>query len=67
MLVYSVEVFPYVQLMAGCRLAKDDAVVKLQKGLRLRFLESHGLEKSYLKKKKQGWKNLKSEEVTVVE
>ena len=45
MLVYSVEVFLYVELIAGCHLAKDDAVVKLQKGLRLRFLESHGLEK----------------------
>ena len=68
LLVYSVEVFPYVELMAGCHLAKeDDNADRLQKGLRLRFLESHGLENIYLKKKKQGLTNLNSEEVTVLE
>ena len=35
--------FPKVELMAGCHFAREDAE-KLQKGLRLRFLESHTLE-----------------------
>ena len=52
--------------MAGCHFAKDDAV-KLQKGLMLRFLESHSLENICLKERICGLKNLNSEEVTVVE
>ena len=35
--------FPYVALMLGCHFTKED-VVKLQKGLRFKFLESHNLE-----------------------
>lgn len=46
-------VFPYVELRAGCHFARDD-VVRLQKGLRLRFLESHSLEKICLKEKNSG-------------
>ena len=51
--------------MAGSHFAGDDAD-RLQKGLRLRFLESHNLGK-YLDKRIHGKKNLNSEEVTVVE
>ena len=51
--------------MAGCHFARDDAD-RLQKGLRLRFLESHGLKINCLKNNYR-WKNLNSEEVTVVE
>ena len=50
--------------MAGCHFARDDAD-RLQKGLRLRFLESHSLENVRLKE--NYLKNLNSEEVTVVE
>ena len=51
--------------MVGSHFARDDAE-RLQKGLRLRFLESHNLKKYYTKRI-QGAKNLNSEEVTVVE
>ena len=59
-------VFPYVEWMAGCHFAKDDAD-RLQKGLRLRFLESQSLENICLEERIHGMKNLNSEEVTVVE
>ena len=52
--------------MAGCHFARDDAD-RLQKGLRLRFLESHSLENMCWKDRIQGLKNLNSEDVTVVE
>ena len=52
--------------MAGCHFAKDDAD-RLQKGLRLRFLESHSLENFSLGERINWLKNLNSEEVTVVE
>ena len=58
---------PYVELMAGCHFARLDGVARLQKGLRLRFLESHGLENICLKERIRSLKNLNSEEVTVVE
>ena len=50
--------------MAGSHFAGDDAD-SLQKGLRLRFLESHSLEN--VCKRILGLKNLNSEEVKVVE
>ena len=50
--------------MAGCHFARNGAD-KLQKGLRLRFLESHSLENISLKNNQN--KNLNSEEVTVLE
>ena len=52
--------------MASCHFARDDAE-RLQKGLRLRFLESHSLETIGLKEGIHGLENLNSEVVTVVE
>ena len=52
--------------MANCHFTRDDAV-RLQKGLRLRFLESHSLGNVGLKERIRGLENLNSEEVTVLE
>ena len=35
--------FPYVALMVGCHFTREE-LVKLQKGLKFMFLESHNLE-----------------------
>ena len=51
--------------MAGCHFARVDAD-RLQKGLRLRFLESHSLKNVSLTNN-YPLKNLNSEEVTVLE
>ena len=56
---------PKVELMAGCHFARGEDAERLQKGLRLRFLESHSLEN--VCKRILGLKNLNSEEVKVVE
>ena len=51
--------------MAGCHFARVDAE-RVQKGLRLRFLESHSLKNNCLTNN-YPLKNLNSEDVTVLE
>ena len=67
--MYVVVVFPKVELTAGCHLARAmDGDARLQKGLRLRFLESHFLKNiSWCSKRNQVLINLNSEDDSVDE
>ena len=63
----SAVMFSYVDFKAGCHLAKDWADRRLQKGLRLRFLESQILKNESMHKNNHDIQYLNSEDVTVVE
>ena len=59
--------FSYVDFRAGCHLAKYWVDRRLQKGLRLRFLESQFLKIESMHKNNHDIQYLNSEDVTVVE